>query len=156
MDTTAGDGGERAADMQTTQGHCLCGAVRVTVTGPLGDISACHCEMCTRWSGSIQMGIETPQEQVEITGPVKSHRSSSIGERAWCDTCGSAIWFRYPEGPDAGYFELAPGLFPNADGAQLVRIVYADRHPDGYALAGDVERVSKTEYEARHPFVSEE
>lgn len=136
-------------------GHCLCGSVTVRVSGALGDISACHCEMCTRWSGSVQMGIEVPQERVTIAGPVKTHRSSPIGERAWCDTCGSAIWFRYPEGPDAGYSELAPGLFDNAGGARLVRIVYADRHPDGYALAGDVERVSKAAYEARHPFVKD-
>lgn len=141
---------------QTTQGHCLCGAVRVSVTGPLGDISACHCEMCTRWSGSVQMGIEVPSERVQIDGPLKTHRSSAIGERAWCDTCGSAVWFRYPEGPEAGYFELAPGLFDNAGGARLVRIVYADRAPDGYALAGeDVERVSKADYEAQNPYVEE-
>lgn len=103
------------------------------------------------------MGIEVPEERVAISGPVKTHRSSSIGERAWCDTCGSAVWFRYPEGPDAGYFELAPGLFDNAGGAKLVRIVYADRHPDGFSLAGDdVERVSKAAYEAKYAFVEEE
>lgn len=137
------------------KGRCLCGAVTVTVAGPLGDISACHCEMCTRWSGSVQMGIEVARDRVRIDGPVKTHRSSPIGERAWCDICGSAIWFRYPEGPDAGYFELAPGLFDNAGGARLARIVYADCHPDGYALTGDVERVSKAAYEAAHPFVKE-
>ncbi|MDF1726142.1 MAG: GFA family protein [Sulfitobacter sp.] len=144
------------SDTTTTTGQCLCGAVKVVVTGPLGDISACHCEMCTRWSGSVQMGLEVPQERCEISGPVKTHRSSDIGERAWCDTCGSAVWFRYPEGPDAGYFELAPGLFDNAGGARLVRIVYADRHPDGFALAGDVQRISKADYEANNPFVKEE
>lgn len=137
------------------QGRCLCGAVTVTVTGSLGDISACHCEMCTRWSGSIQMGIEVAQERARIDGPVKTHRSSPIGERAWCDICGSAIWFRYPEGPDAGYFELAPGLFDNAGGARLVRVVYADSAPDGYALAGDVDRISKSDYEAENPHVPE-
>ncbi len=103
----------------------------------------------------MQMGIEVAQENVEINGPVKTHRSSPIGERAWCDTCGSAVWFRYPEGPDAGYFELAPGLFDNAGGARLVRVVYADKHPDGYELAGDCTRVSKQEYEAEFPHLSE-
>ncbi|WP_281981218.1 GFA family protein [Thalassorhabdomicrobium marinisediminis] len=141
---------------EVIKGHCLCGAVTVEVTGPLGEISACHCEMCTRWSGSVQMGIEVPQERVTLDGPVKTHRSSSIGERAWCDTCGTAVWFRYPDGPDAGYFELAPGLFDNAGGARLARVVYADRHPDAFSIAApDAARVSKQDYEKTHPHLSE-
>ena len=32
-------------------GGCLCGGVRYTVTGPLRDIVACHCEQCRRSSG---------------------------------------------------------------------------------------------------------
>ena len=67
--------------------------------------------MCRRWSGSIQMGIEIGAEQVTVTGPVKTHQSSGLAERAWSDTCGSALWFRYTGGRDADYFELAPGLF---------------------------------------------
>ncbi len=45
-------------------------------------------------------------------------------------------------------FELAPGLFENAAGRRLVREVYADQAPAGYALAGSHERVTKAEYEA--------
>lgn len=137
------------------KGHCLCGAVTIAVTGPLGEISACHCEMCTRWSGSVQMGVEVAQARVTVEGPAKTHQSSVLAERAWCDTCGSALWFRYTSARDAGYFELAPGLFENAGGARLTRVVYADCAPDGYGLAGDALRVSKAQYEAENPFVDE-
>lgn len=136
-------------------GRCLCGAVTIAVSGPLGDISACHCDMCRRWSGSIQMGIAVPEAAVTVSGPVKRHRSSQFAERAWCDTCGSALWLRNVEGPDTGYFELVPGLFDNAGGARLVREVYADRCPTGYALTGDHERVSKADYEMTNAYVPE-
>ena len=136
-------------------GQCLCGAVNVQVTGPLGDISACHCEMCRKWSGSIQMGIEVPRDAVKITGPVKAYQSSSFSERAWCETCGSDLWLRDTEGRGAGFIELVPGLFDNAGGATLTREVYADRCPQGYALAGDHERVNRAEYETNHPHVNE-
>ena len=137
----------------TSYGRCLCGAVKVKAKGMSGEISACHCSMCRRWSGSIQMGIEASFDNVAISGPAKVFCSSDIAERAWCETCGSALWFRYVGGPDRGYFELAPGLFENAGDARLTREVYADCCPDGYALAGDHLRVSKAEYEANHAFV---
>ncbi|MGR3761168.1 GFA family protein [Roseobacteraceae bacterium NS-SX3] len=137
-------------------GHCLCGAVTVRVTGLSKEISACHCELCTRWSGGVQMGIEAPAGQLTVDGPVKSHRSSRLAERAWCDVCGSSVWFRYVEGRDAGYVELCPGLFDNAAGARLTRVVYADRAPDGFSLAGDFERVSQAQYEAGNPHLNEE
>ena len=139
----------------TATGHCLCGAVQVSARTLSDKISACHCAMCRRWSGGIQMGIEAPESDVTITGPVQTYRSSAIAERAWCERCGSAIWFRYVDGPDKGFFELAPGLFENAGNAKLTREVYADACPEGYALAGDHQRVTKADYEATHGFVSE-
>lgn len=136
------------------KGHCLCGAVTVTTDALSNEISACHCDMCRRWSGSIQMGIEVPFDAVTISGPVKTHQSSRLAQRAWCDTCGSALWFRYTTDRDAGYFELAPGLYENAGGATLTHEVYADRCPDGYALAGDHDRVTQAEYEQDNPHVA--
>ena len=140
----------------TVEGHCLCGAVRVRARSMSSDMSACHCEMCTRWSGSVQMGIAAPEGDVEIEGPVKTYRSSSFAERAWCDTCGSALWLRNVEGRDTGYYEFCPGLFENAGGAQLTRVVYADCAAGGIALAGELQRVSKADYEERFDFVEDE
>lgn len=142
--------------MTVTTGHCLCGAVTVRATDLAREISACHCGMCTRWSGSVQMGIEAPEAGVTVTGPVKTYRSSWFAERAWCDTCGSALWLRNVDGPDTGYYELVPGLFDNAAGARLTRVVYADRAPDGFSLAGDHARVSQAQYEAENPHLNEE
>ncbi len=138
------------------EGHCLCGAVTVQVRGLSDEISACHCDLCTRWSGGVQMGIEAPVDQVQWSGPVKVHRSSRLAERAWCDTCGSSLWLRGIEGPGVGYLELCPGLFENAAGARLTRVVYADRHPDGFWLEGHaVTRVPQREYEAQFDHLTE-
>lgn len=141
--------------MTSVNGRCLCGAVTVAVEGPLGGISACHCEMCTRWGGGVQFGIEVAGDRVTFDGPVKTHRSSRLAERAWCDTCGSALYLRDLTG--SGTVELCPGLFADSDagGARLVRVVYADRAIGGIELAGDVTRVSQRDYEAVHPHLNE-
>ena len=151
MSLPAGHHGDRHA------GRCLCGAVRVVVEGPLGGISACHCALCTRWGGGVQMGVAVPAGRVTITGPVKSHRSSRLAERAWCDTCGTSLYLRDVAGPGAAEIELCPGLFLGDMGdARLERVVYADRTVGGIELAGDVLRVSRADYEAEHPHLDEE
>ena len=104
----------------------------------------------------MQMGIEVPHDSVTITGPVKTYQSSSFAERAWCDACGSALWFRDTEGPNSGWFELAPGLFDNAAGARQTREVYSDRCPEGYALAREHERVTRAEYEQKYAHVADD
>lgn len=131
-------------------GRCLCGAV--TVAAELSDeIGACFCDMCMRWSGSAMMGVDAVPGTVVVAGPVKTFRSSSFSERAWCDTCGSNLWMRDEE----GVFELMPGLFPNAGDARLTNVVYADRAPAGWNYAGDPRRISAAEYEKSNPFVPE-
>ena len=142
--------------MTAISGRCLCGEVQITVTGLSDEISACHCDLCTRWSGGIHFGIEAPTDSVTITGPVKSHRSSRLAERVWCDTCGSSVWLRDVDFHDTEYLELCPGLFENAGGARLVSVVYADRAPDGLSLAGDHVRVSQAQYEAQNLHLNEE
>jgi hypothetical protein len=142
--------------MAAVAGHCLCGAVQVSTTALFDTISACHCEMCRRWSGAVQLGIEAPREAVSISGPVKTYRSSSFAERGWCDVCGSAVFFRNVAGRDADLFEFAPGLFENAGGARLARVVYADCAVGGIEFEGDdIERVTRAEYEAKNDFVPE-
>ena len=138
------------------EGRCLCGEVTVTLDHAPGEISGCFCDLCTRWGGGLQMGMEAPAEAVRIEGPVKTHRSSRLAERGWCDTCGSALWLRNVDGPDTGVYEFLPGLFENAGGARLTRVVYADCAPDGFSLAGDHDRISRTQYEAENPHLNEE
>ncbi|NDV02902.1 GFA family protein [Pseudoroseicyclus tamaricis] len=136
-------------------GRCLCGAVTVTAAQLPAEMSACHCEMCRKWSGSVGMGLPVPEEELSVTGEVQTYASSSFAERAWCPTCGSALWFRDTKGKNVGTVELCPGLFENAGGARLVREVYADQCPEGYAFAGDHDRWSRADYEAREQFVPE-
>lgn len=131
-------------------GRCLCGAVRVRAEGLAETMSACFCANCQRWGGGIQMGLDAVGA-VEVTGPVKTHRSTPFSERAWCDTCGSSLWLKDDDGPH----EFCPGIFENAGGAELTHIVYADRKPEGFDFAGVPDRVSKADYESNNPFVPE-
>ena len=136
-------------------GHCLCGAVTVTVAGPHEQcVGACHCRMCQRWSGGLFLCFTADPAAVSVTGEVARYRSSSFAERAFCPRCGSHLWFNDVD--EAGRpisYELMPGLFDAARPWPLCSEIYTDRAMACVPLAGDHRRESRAEYEAGNPYV---
>lgn len=138
--------------MNGLTGQCLCGAVRLGVAEFTAGLSACHCGMCRRWSGGVSMGFDAPETAVTVKGPVRVYRSSEFAERAFCETCGSHLWLT---DIGSGVLEIVPGLFGREAELTLVREVYIDAKPDGYAFAGHHARISREDYEAEHRFVDQ-
>lgn len=132
------------------EGHCLCGAVSVRVTGHGGFTGACHCRMCQRWSGALFVSFNAPADAVTVTGEFTRYQSAPFAERAFCPRCGSHLWMRNTEADDSSY-DLMPGLFDAARDIPLQSEIYTDRALPGLALAGDHRRATRAQYEARNP-----
>ncbi|MBP1806437.1 GFA family protein [Rubellimicrobium aerolatum] len=135
------------------QGHCLCRAVTVTVSGPHEScVGACHCRMCQRWSGGLFLCFTA--HDVTVEGPVTRFRSSPFAERAFCATCGSHIWFcDVEEGEEPTDYELMPGLFDEAKDWPLRSEIYIDRAMACARLSGDHPRKTREQYEQDNPSV---
>ncbi|AYE87612.1 GFA family protein [Sulfitobacter sp. W002] len=103
--------------------------------------------MCRRWTGSAFLEIDAKPGSLTYDGPVKSYASSDWAERAWCDSCGSTLWYHLTL-PGHDYYSLSAGLVENAGGLPLKTEIYIDVKPDGYAFAGDHEIKTKAEVEA--------
>lgn len=129
-------------------GHCLCGAVKVTVAHHGGFTGACHCRMCQRWSGALFVCFNAPADAVTVTGEVARYQSTDFAERAFCPRCGSHLWMRDTGGDS---YDLMPGLFDAARAIPLTSEIYTDRALPGLALAGDHRRATRAEYEAKNP-----
>jgi len=130
-------------------GHCLCGAVAITVAEHGGFTGACHCRMCQRWSGALFVSFTARAAAVTVDGQVARYPSSSFAERAFCPTCGSHLWVRNTDRDDAPY-DLMPGLFDAAREIPLKSEIYTDRALPGLALAGAHRRATRAEYEAKN------
>ncbi|MBY8977375.1 GFA family protein [Rhodobacteraceae bacterium NNCM2] len=127
-------------------GSCMCGETTLTVTPAEKHVHACHCGMCRRWTGSAFMGFETVPGSVTHKGPVRTRQTSDWAERAWCDSCGSALWYKVTaEGPGFGVQYVAAGLFDGAGDYALEGELFIDRKPAGYAFAGDHKKMTETE-----------
>lgn len=85
----------------TTQGSCLCGAVRYEADGPLNLMIHCHCSMCRKhhgtafatFAGAPLMGFRWLSGQENI----RRYHSSEKGLRFFCRGCGSVTPTLAPE-----------------------------------------------------------
>ncbi|GLX78327.1 aldehyde-activating protein [Thalassotalea insulae] len=78
------------------QGKCLCGAVEVTINGPIKNIIHCHCSLCRKNSGTAYAtnGFVNSEDFDIVKGSNNlSHFSFKPGRyRHFCQTCGSPIY----------------------------------------------------------------
>lgn len=76
-------------------GNCLCGAVQMTIRGPMADIGICHCGQCRRWHGDAPAYSRAAWAQIDLVGEEHLHwyRSSDIARRGSCKICGSSMFW---------------------------------------------------------------
>ncbi|MFQ8431627.1 GFA family protein [Amaricoccus sp. W119] len=137
----------------TMKGHCLCGAVSFEATVTKAESGVCHCEMCRRWTGSALVTVSIMPEDIRFEGAehIRAFTSSDWAERAWCDRCGSTLYYRLTVddyGPRT--YAMALGLFDDPDAFPVTEEIFIDRKTSAYALAGDHRRLTEKEVMAAY------
>lgn len=124
-------------------GRCLCGAVSFSAEQVESEHHACHCGMCRRWSGGSGF-FGASCECVTFSGVDALGRfaSSDWAERGFCKACGTTLFYFLK--PTQRY-TMSVGAFDDPSPFRLVREIFIDRKPDGYAFAGDHERWTESE-----------
>jgi hypothetical protein len=97
--------------------RCLCGHVRIRVTGEPLWTAFCHCESCRRATGgALVLYCGYPHERAKFEGGLPQYYESSPGvRRGFCAICGTTMTFEGARWPDeihlsASNFE-EPGSF---------------------------------------------
>jgi hypothetical protein len=127
-------------------GHCLCGAITFTAEHVETDHHACHCGMCRRWAGGNGF-LAAVAREVAFTGETPArYASSEWAERGFCARCGTTLFYFLK--PTAAYM-MSVGAFDDQTPFTLVRELFIDAKPAGYAYAGDHERWTAAETFAR-------
>ncbi len=123
-------------------GACLCGAVAFEGEGT-GHFHACHCDMCLRWGGGPALGAPLTVSELRGEDALSVYASSEWGERVFCRTCGSHVFWRMRDGSQAFAFL---GALDQADELTLSQEIFTDHRPKGLALAGDHLRLTEAEF----------
>jgi hypothetical protein len=129
-------------------GGCLCGAVRYRLAAPPQGYGACHCGMCRKFSGGIELGIQIMPGGIawEADETLHTYRSSEWAERGFCSVCGSSLFWRLTmPGPMQGMMSVAAGSLDSLDGLDLVSEVFIDHKPAGHAFAGERPRMTEAQ-----------
>ncbi len=103
-------------------GSCMCGAVRFELSRPPVAAGYCHCSRCQRRSGtaaSVNAQL-APGSFRYLHGEelVRIHRPDDGFDKAFCGTCGSALFSKPPDAGEPhsvrmGAFDRDPGVRPS-------------------------------------------
>jgi len=116
---------------------CLCGAVKIEMTGELPAPTACHCSMCRKQSGHHWASVELPRDQLSVTGSdhVQWYQASEKVRRGFCKTCGSFLFF---DALFRDWTAVSMGAFDTPTQTKLSLHIYTDDKGDYYNIADGV------------------
>ena len=125
----------------------MCGDVTFTVHGvQLDRASVCHCNMCQRWSGGPWIAVSVERIVFERDEALAWVKSSKIAERAFCNRCGSSLFWRMTlEGPYQGVSTVALGALDDRTGVTISKEWFIDRKPEAYAIVGERRCITEAE-----------
>ena len=132
----------------TKQASCLCGAALFHVQPSAHETTSCHCSMCRKWTGGAFLSVEVKPDEITVDNDetITTYASSPWAERAFCNTCGSSLWYRVTApGPHHGMIYVGLGTFKEADGIKLTQELFIDHKPDGYSFAEETNKLTEAE-----------
>lgn len=107
---------------QPLHGSCLCGAVRLRITGPFRSASYCHCRHCQKRTGSAASAQgRVAQEHFELLSGHNLLKDYAVSEgtraKVFCLRCGSSLFSGEPlSDPEVsvrlGLLDGDPGIRP--------------------------------------------
>ena len=138
--------------MAKKSGQCMCGAVKFTAHDVGAEFGSCQCKMCQRWSGSSLLAFTAAEGTVDFEGTenISTIQSSDWAERAWCNKCGSGLWYRVTNpGEYCGMRYIPIGLLDDSNDMALVREIFVDTKSAAFSYAGDLKKMTGAEVMAQ-------
>lgn len=115
------------------RGACLCGAVRLTLTGEPTDVTLCHCTTCQKAGGGAFMaavGGRLRQVAIEDSaGTLMYWRSGPGTRRSFCSRCGTPVGF-HQDDASRDRITVWRGLFDDPSELVPTGQIWTDSRPD--------------------------
>ena len=133
--------------MVEKSGQCVCGAVKLTARNVPQTFNICYCDMCKRWAGGRWMGMHVANADLDISGldAVTTLTTSDWAERAFCNKCGSSLWYKMTAGPDANGCSISVGLLTDTSDLTLGNEYYIDRKTQAYEFPKGRKQMTEAE-----------
>lgn len=119
---------------------CLCGVVRIVVTGDLRAPEACHCSQCRRQSGHVWASTALRRTDVTVEGAdrITWYQASEKARRGFCSTCGSFLFW---DPVDGDTIEVGMGAFDKPTQTRLARHIFTGDRGDYYEIGDGLQQI---------------
>lgn len=133
------------AGRRDISGRCLCGAVTFTASAAGSDVGVCHCTMCQRWAAGPMLALEIDATSLAISDDASLgiYQSSDWGQRLFCKTCGTPLFWRSRDGQHA---VVSAGTLEDKSRLNLASQIFIDEKPDYYEFANDTAKMTGPEF----------
>lgn len=139
------------------RGSCLCGGIRVAITGPLTDAVHCHCLQCRKAQGTAFRTRASARTQhlrlTEGEALLQAYCSSPGCERCFRRRCGSPVLSRFPQQPD--HLGIPLGLRDEGPGVRPLAHVYVASQAPWYRITDAPPQFAQLPSHS-HPFTRKE
>ena len=107
-------------------------------------MGVCHCSMCRRWSGGTFMAVECGANvDIEDESALGIFSSSDWGERVFCKSCGSTLFWRMRDGSTT---VVAAQAFDDPGAFAFTSEIYVDEKPHNYDFANNTRKMTGAEF----------
>jgi len=134
-----------STDNRAVVGACLCGGVKFTGTPTERGTGVCHCKMCRVQSSGpffavrMQNGVSLVEDR-----DLKWYQASDVGERGFCENCGSTIFWRSLS-CTSGDWAVSAGSLPDSAVAGIFEHIWVDDKAPYYEFADKSPRLTAAE-----------
>lgn len=141
------------ANERSLGGNCLCGAVAIQLTPTSHRVVACHCDMCRRWGGGPLLAVDGGTDvRIEGEEHVGVYRSSDWAERAFCQRCGTHLFYRFLA---TGDHEIPVGLLDERPEWSFEEEIFVEEKPAYYEFGNETVRLTGEEVIHRYQSLSD-
>lgn len=126
-------------------GACACGLVKFSANLPEAKFHICHCSICRKHSGGPQMAtLVNEAPMLSSDGTLVWYKSSDWAERGFCGTCGTNLFWRLADEPDA-MTGISIEVLDNVDDLELSQHIFIDEKSKHYDFKDDCPRLTGAE-----------
>ena len=124
-------------------GKCLCGSVSFTAVPENNEVGVCHCTMCRKQNAGpyFAIGCGDTLSFADETN-VGVYNSSEWGQRGFCKTCGSTLFWRMA---DKSMNVVPVDLFDDLGELLLYREIFIDERATYYDFKQDTQKMTGAE-----------
>ena len=106
-------------------------------------MAICHCGLCRRWSGGVFMAVDCSAGfEIEDDSSAGLFQSSPWGERGFCKSCGSTLFWRMR---DRSSVHVSAQAFDHPEQFKLTLEIFIDEKPTNFAFANATQKMTGAE-----------